>query len=77
MRLFPDAEMAEQAAACEKLGVKTSLANLMTFPWIAEATAARELRLHGWYFDIVKGALCALDTKNEEFRPVDDLFPLA
>jgi len=77
MRLFPDAEMAEQAAACEKLGVKTSLANLMTFPWIAEAAAAGELRLHGWYFDIVEGALCVLDAKNEEFRPVEDLFPLA
>ena len=70
VRLLPDAGMAEQAAACEKLGIKTSLANLMTFPWIAGAAAAGELCLHGWYFDIVEGALCALDAKNEEFRSV-------
>ncbi len=77
LRTMPDAGVAEQAAACEKLGVKTSLANLMTFPWIAEAVTAGDLHLHGWYFDIVEGALCALDAENGEFRPVEELFPLA
>lgn len=77
VRAMPGAGVAEQAAACEKLGVKISLANLMTFPWIASAVAAGDLHLHGWYFDIVEGALCALDAENGEFRPVEDLFPLA
>lgn len=77
MRAMPDAGVAKQAAACEKLGVKISLANLMTFPWIASPVAAGDLHLHGWYFDIVEGALCALDPENGEFRPVEDLFPLA
>ncbi len=77
LRVMPDAGLEEQAAACEKLGVRASLENLMTFPWIAEAVAAGDLHLHGWYFDIVEGALCALDPENGEFRPAEDLFPLA
>ena len=76
LRTMPDAGLEEQATACEKLGVKTSLENLMTFPWIVSPVAAGELHLHGWYFDLVEGALYALDTENGEFRQAEDLFPL-
>ena len=76
LRTMPDAGLEEQAMACEKLGVKTSLENLMTFPWIVSPVAAGELHLHGWYFDLVEGALYALDAENGEFLPVEDLFPL-
>jgi len=42
---------------CEVEVVRLSLANLMTFPWIAEAVAAGELRLFGYRFDIHTGKL--------------------
>jgi len=37
--------------------VRLSLANLMTFPWVAEAVAAGRLSLHGFRFDIHTGVL--------------------
>ena len=35
--------------------VRLSLANLMTFPWIAEAAAAGRLVLQGYWFDVHTG----------------------
>ena len=37
--------------------VRLSLANLMTFPWIAEAVAAGRLALQGYLFDVHTGVL--------------------
>jgi len=40
--------------------VRLSLANLRTYPWIAEAEAAGRLRLHGAHFDVRYGVLAML-----------------
>jgi carbonic anhydrase len=37
--------------------VRLSLANLMTFPWIAEAVASGRLSVQGFRFDIHTGVL--------------------
>jgi carbonic anhydrase len=50
--------------------VKVSLANLRTFPWIAERERADKLRLHGAHFAISEGRLYVLDEAEGEFRPV-------
>jgi carbonic anhydrase len=42
---------------CEHESVRLSLDNLMTFPWIASAVRASELKLHGCFFDIRSGIL--------------------
>ena len=42
---------------CEHEAVKLSLANLMTFPWIAERAGDGRLKLHGARFDIRSGVL--------------------
>lgn len=54
---------------CEREGLKVSLANLATFPWIADAVRAGDLQLHGWYFDIEVGDLLRLDEAGQ-FSPV-------
>ncbi|MBT4769014.1 MAG: carbonic anhydrase [Rhodospirillaceae bacterium] len=72
---MPTASLAEKTDACEKEGIKSSLANLMTFPWVAEKVTAGELMLHGWYFDLNAGTLLALDPKNDAFHPIETLFP--
>ncbi len=41
--------------------VRLSLANLMTFPWVAEAAAAGRLSLHGFRFDIHTGVLSRVE----------------
>jgi carbonic anhydrase len=50
--------------------VKVSLANLRTFPWIAERERAGSLKLHGAHFAISDGQLDLLDEAEDCFRPV-------
>ncbi len=50
----------ERQRRCEYEVVKLSLANLMTFPWIAARVASGELRLHGAWFAIHSGLLLTL-----------------
>jgi carbonic anhydrase len=54
----------------EREAVKVSLANLRTFPWIAEREAAGDLKLHGAHFSIAVGRLYVLDEAEGDFRPV-------
>ncbi len=51
---------AERQRCCEQEVVKLSLANLMTFPWIAEPVAAGTLALNGAWFAIHSGVLATL-----------------
>ena len=54
----------------EREAVKVSLANLRTFPWIAEREQTGELKLHGAHFSIAEGRLYILDEAEDDFRPV-------
>ena len=54
----------------EREAVKVSLANLRTFPWIAEREASGELKLHGAHFSISEGKLYVLDEAEGTFHPV-------
>ncbi|HMD50669.1 MAG TPA: carbonic anhydrase [Bryobacteraceae bacterium] len=62
---------AENAHAyCEHEVIKVSLANLMTFPWIAERVGAGKLALDGAWFDIRSGVLMTLQPDGS-FAPYD------
>jgi len=50
----------ERQRNCEYESVKVSLANLMSFPWVAERVAEGKLKLHGAWFDIRIGELMVL-----------------
>ncbi|HYZ33940.1 MAG TPA: carbonic anhydrase [Crenalkalicoccus sp.] len=63
-----------QQEAGELEVVRLSLANLMTFPWIAEAVGAGRLRLHGAHFAIYTGLLRRLEPGGE-FAPVAEAAP--
>jgi carbonic anhydrase len=53
----------------EHAGVRLSLRNLRTFPWVSEREAAGRLKLHGAYFAIADGILHILDEASGEFAP--------
>lgn len=60
-------------AYVEKLGhesVKQSLANLRTFPCIANLVEKGRLTLHGAYFGVADGRLLALDETSGSFEPI-------
>lgn len=52
-----DAENADSQRHMEYAGVRQSLANLMSFPFVEKAVAAGELSLLGAYFSIIEGRL--------------------
>ncbi|HEX9947745.1 MAG TPA: carbonic anhydrase [Allosphingosinicella sp.] len=63
------AEHGEDFRAMELEGVRVSLANLRTFPWVREREADGRLKLHGAYFAIADGVLHLLDEASGEFGP--------
>jgi carbonic anhydrase len=60
--------MEEQIRALEQAAILVSLENLLTFPWINERVSAGRLLLHGWYFDLVNGALWGYHGRNQRFE---------
>ncbi len=64
-------ELGSQAfVEMELEAVRVSLANLRTFPWIAQRENDRHLSLHGCHFSIADGRLYLLDEAEGVFRPV-------
>lgn len=62
----------DRQRALELEGVKTSLANLRTFPFVAEREAAGTLELHGCHFAIAEGRLYVLDEVSGQFEAAED-----
>jgi carbonic anhydrase len=63
---------ADPQRALEYEGVRDSLQNLRTFPFVAEREQAGSLKLHGCYFAIAEGSLYDLDEEAGIFHPVSD-----
>ncbi len=68
--LYPNATEDDLAHAYEQWGIRVSLENLLTFPWIRKAVDAGELTLHGWYFDLHEGTLLRYDDDSDSFVPL-------
>ena len=54
----------------ERLSVKASIENLLTFPCVSILHDRGDLAIHGAWFDISTGELWILDKTNGEFRSV-------
>ena len=57
--------------ALELAGIRQSIENLQTFPFVAESVAAGRLRLQGAYFGIATGELSLLDSASGAFETVE------
>lgn len=66
----PTSPHQEQLAALEKEGIKNSIRNLRTFPFVSDAENRGKLALHGAYFDIATGTLSVLNHSRNEFFPL-------
>ncbi len=60
----------DAARVLEEVGIRQSLANLRTFPFVAERETAGELQVVGCHFSISEGRLYMLDEAVDIFRPV-------
>ncbi len=61
---------ADAARVLEEVGIRQSLANLRTFPFVSEREAAGKLNVIGCHFSIAEGQLYMLDEAKDVFRPV-------
>jgi carbonic anhydrase len=61
------APAATKLALLEKEGIKTSINNLRTFPFVSDLEDKGRLNLHGAYFDIASGTLSVLNHSRGEF----------
>jgi carbonic anhydrase len=71
-RVLADHDTLDRAAfqAMELEGVRISLRNLRTFPWVAQREQEGALTLRGSFFSIADGCLHLLDDEAGTFRPV-------
>jgi carbonic anhydrase len=60
----------DAAQVLEEVAIRLSLANLRTFPFIAEREEAGTLQVVGCHFSISEGQLYMLDEAENAFRPV-------
>ena len=60
----------DQVRALEREAVLISLENLMTFPFVRDATETGEMTLHGLWTDIAEGGLEQYDARAGRFVPV-------
>lgn len=60
----------DQLRLLEQEAIKTSLANLLTFPWIEQRVAERTLRLHGWTFNLGDAKAHAYVPEKNAFEPL-------
>jgi len=60
----------EQQHACELASILQSLDNLLTYPWLRRRVEEGKLKLHGWYFDLERGALMAYSARQQQFLPL-------
>ena len=67
LQRWPDASREFKQRACERAGIRTSLANLMTFPFVRQRVEAKELFLYGWYYDLENGELLQYDAERDRF----------
>ncbi|QVQ28526.1 carbonic anhydrase [Achromobacter deleyi] len=70
LRQMPEASNAERRRACEQASILISLRNLEDLPFVRRAVEAGSLTLHGWYFDLVAGALLAYSPRADTFLPI-------
>ena len=58
--------------ALVRANVIAQLENLKTHPEVARALAHNALQVHGWYYDILTGAIDAYDQQDRRFLPLED-----
>ncbi|WMD22442.1 carbonic anhydrase [Achromobacter seleniivolatilans] len=70
LRQMPLASDADRRRACEQASILISLRNLEELPFVRRGVQAGSLTLHGWYFDLVAGALLAYSPRADSFLPI-------
>lgn len=71
-RTHAAASPAEYLDALVHENVLAQLDNLLTHPVVADAIAAKQLRVHGWVYDMRGGSVETYDAQAQAFVPIAD-----
>ena len=71
MACLPIDKSDDPQLAMEYAGIRQSLKNLMTFPFIEAAVGGGNLNLHGSWFDIGSGELRVMDPDSQRFEKAE------
>jgi carbonic anhydrase len=64
------ADHGKQLEALVQENVLAQLVNLLTHPTVANAVQAKQVRLHGWVFDIATASVTTYDAEAGDFVPL-------
>lgn len=70
LKNYPNDDFETQCKHCELEGIKASIKNLKTFPFVCEAIETRELNILGIYFDLELGTLLEYEADQNQFVEV-------
>ncbi len=62
----------EMYRATERNSIRHQLENLLTYPDVAKLIESKELRIHGWYYDIETAQLDYYDNQEDIFKPLSE-----
>ena len=54
-----------------QLNVLVQLEHLTSYAIVRDKVTAGTLRLHGWWFDVASGSMCAYDRASRSFEVID------
>ncbi|HAS54532.1 MAG: hypothetical protein A2X56_00110 [Nitrospirae bacterium GWC2_57_13] len=60
----------DRQRATEEANVLTQLANIQSYPFVAEALNEGRVHLHGWYYEISTGHVYAFKPEQEQFEKI-------
>jgi carbonic anhydrase len=69
----PVGDDAARLRALIRANVIAQVRNTRTHPEVAAAVAAGRLAVHGWYYDILSGAIDAYDERSRRFVPLEEM----
>ena len=72
LRSHASADEHDRLAALVGENVLVQLENLLTHPPVANALEKRQLRIHGWVYDIGSGAISTYSARAGQFVPIAD-----
>ena len=67
---YAQASEAEKLSALVRENVLAQLDNLLTHPAVVAALRKKQLRLHGWVYDIASGEVKTYDARIRQFVPI-------
>jgi carbonic anhydrase len=65
---IPAASLDDQACACSRRAVVSSLDNLCAYPWVAEGVERGDINVHGWYFNLADAELSQYNPGSKAFE---------